>query len=111
MSSVSSSANIGLIRSIASPKFENIGGFGELVRMNSPVPDQPNTDYSGQVAIILTVNDKGFVISAKSTNGTTHPDQNVIKLVVDHVKKNVKFKAQPGAPIRTAYYTVQIDAG
>ena len=56
-------------------------------------------------------NDKGTVISAKSTNGTTHPDQNVIKLVVDHVKKNVKFKAQPGAPIRTAYYTVQIDAG
>ena len=87
------------------------GGFRELVRMNSPVPDQPNTDYSGQVAIILTVNDKGFVISAKSTNGTTHPDQNVIKLVVDHVKKNVKFKAQPGAPIRTAFYTVQIDAG
>ncbi len=87
------------------------GGFGELIRLNSPVPDQPNTDYSGQVSIILTVNDKGFVISAKSTNGTTHPDQNVIKLVVDHVKKNVKFKAQPGAPIRTAFYTVQIDAG
>ena len=87
------------------------GGFGELVRLNAPVPNQPNTDYSGQVAVLLTVNDKGVVISAKFTNGTTHPDQNVIKLVVDHVKKNVKFKAQPGAPIRTAYYTVQIDAG
>jgi hypothetical protein len=87
------------------------GGYGELVRLNAPVPNQPNTDYSGQVAVLLTVNDKGVVISAKSTNGTTHPDQNVIKLVVDHVKKNVKFKAQLGAPIRTAYYTVQIDAG
>ena len=61
--------------------------------------------------MIITVNDKGVVISAKSTSETTHPDQNVIKLVVDHVKKNVKFKAQPGAPIRTAYYTVRIDAG
>jgi len=87
------------------------GGFGQLVRTNAPVPDQPNTDYSGQVTVLLTVNDKGVVISAKSTSGTTHPDQNVIKLVVDHVKKNVKFKAQAGAPIRTAYYTVQIDAG
>lgn len=87
------------------------GGYGELVRLNAPAPNQPNTDYSGQVAVLLTVNDKGVVISAKSTNGTTHPDQNVIKLVVDHVKKNVKFKAQLGAPIRTAYYTVQIDAG
>jgi hypothetical protein len=87
------------------------GGYGELVRLNAPLPNQPNTDYSGQVAVLLTVNDKGVVISAKSTNGTTHPDQNVIKLVVDHVKKNVKFKAQLGAPIRTAYYTVQIDAG
>ena len=87
------------------------GGYGELVRLNAPVPDQPNTDYSGQVAILLTVNDKGVVISAKSTSATTHPDQNVIKLVVDHVKKNVKFKAQLGAPIRTAFYTVQIDAG
>ena len=87
------------------------GGYGELTRMNSPVPNQPNTDYSGQVTVLLTVNDKGVVISAKSTSGTTHPDQNVIKLVVDHVKKNVQFKAQAGAPIRTAFYTVQIDAG
>jgi len=85
-------------------------GFGRLIRLNAPRP-MPQTDYSGQVVIQLTVNDKGVVISAKSTSATTHPDQNVIKLVVDHVKKNVKFKAQPGAYIRTAYYTVQIEAG
>ena len=85
-------------------------GFGRLIRLNAPRL-MPQTDYSGQVVIQLTVNDKGVVISAKSTSATTHPDQNVIKLVVDHVKKNVKFKAQPGAYIRTAYYTVQIEAG
>ena len=87
------------------------GGFGKLIRLNTPVPDQPNTDYSGEVTVLLTVNDKGVVISDKSTSKTTHPDQNVIKLVVDHVKKNVKFKAQPGASIREHTYTVQIDAG
>ena len=87
------------------------GGFGELIRLNKPVPDQPNTDYDGQVTVLLTVNDKGVVISAKSTSATTHPDQNVIKLVVDYVKKNVKFKAQPGASLRKHTYSVQINAG
>ena len=69
----------------------------------------PLTDFSGTVVILLTVNDKGVVISAKSTSATTHPDQNVIKLVVDYVKKNVKFKAQPGASLRKHTYSVQID--
>lgn len=87
------------------------GGFGKLIRLNKPVPDQPNTDYDGQVTILLTVNDKGVVISAKSTSATTHPDQNVIKLVVDYVKKNVKFKAQPGASLRKHIYSVRINAG
>ena len=35
----------------------------------------------------------------------------LIKSVVDYVKKNVKYKAEEGAPNRKAFYTVYIKAG
>lgn len=88
------------------------GGFGKLIRTNAPKPPTQDLDVGGNICIELTVNDKGTVLIAKSIRSCTKvTDQNVIKNVVDFVKKNVKFKAQPGASIRKHTYTVYIEAG
>jgi hypothetical protein len=87
-------------------------GFGELTLLNKPKPPPQELDVGGYICIELTVNDRGQVLSAKSIYScTTIKSEDVIKNVVDYVKKNVKFKAQPGAPIRKRTYTVEIQAG
>ena len=86
-------------------------GYGDPKRENNPTPPDYDTDYSGNVCVELLINEQGKAISAKSCNSTSHPDQNVIKAVVDYVKKNVKYKAEQGAPNRQAFYTVYIQAG
>ena len=86
-------------------------GYGDPKRENNPTPPDYDTDYSGNVCVELLINAQGKAISAKSCNSTRHPDQNVIKSVVDYVKKNVKYKAEEGAPNRKAFYTVYIKAG
>ena len=86
-------------------------GFGGPQRENNPTPPNYDTDYGGNVCVELLINDQGKAISAKSCNSTSHPDQNVIKSVVEFVKKNVKYKAEEGAPNRKAFYTVYIKAG
>lgn len=86
-------------------------GYGDPKRENNPTPPDYDTDYSGNVCVELLINEKGQAISAKSCNSTSHPDQNVVKSVVEYVKKNVKYKAEPGAPNRKAFYTVYIQAG
>ena len=85
--------------------------WGPPKRTNNPKPPDYDTDFSGNVCVELLINAQGKAISAKSCNSTSHPDQNVISSVVDFVKKNVKYKAEEGAPNRTAYYTVYIKAG
>lgn len=85
--------------------------FGDPKRENNPTPPDYDTDYSGNVCVELLINAQGKAISAKTCNSTSHPDQNVIKSVVDYIKKNVKYKAEQGAPNRKAYYTVYIQAG
>ena len=85
-------------------------GYGDPKRENNPKPPDYNTDFSGNVCVELLINAQGKAISAKSCNSTSHPDQNVIKSVVEFVKKNVKYKAEPGAPNRKAFYTVYISA-
>jgi len=88
------------------------GDFGNLIRTNAPKPPTQDLDVGGNICIELTVNDKGTVLIAKSIRSCTKvTDQNAIKNVVDFIKKNVKFKAQPGAPIRKHTYTVYIQAG
>jgi len=88
------------------------GDFGSLIRTNAPEPPTQDLDVGGDICIELTVNDKGTVLIAKSIRSCTKvTNQDVIKNVVDFVKKNVKFKAQPGAPIRTHTYTVKVKAG
>jgi hypothetical protein len=86
-------------------------GYGDPKRENNPKPPDYDTDFSGNVCVELLINAQGKAISAKSCNSTSHPDQNVIKSVVEFVKKNVKYKAEQKAPNRTAYYTVYIKAG
>ena len=85
-------------------------GYGDPKRENNPKPPDYDTDFSGNVCVELLINAQGKAISAKSCNSTSHPDQNVIKSVVEFVKKNVKYKAEPGAPNRKAFYTVYISA-
>lgn len=85
--------------------------WGDPKRTNNPTPPDYDTDYSGNVCIELLINAQGKAISAKSCNSTSHPDQNVVKSVVDYIKKNVKYKAEPKAPNRKAFYTVYIQAG
>ena len=85
-------------------------GFGEPQRENNPIPPEYDTDYSGNVCAELLINAQGKAISAKACNSTSHPDQNVIKSVVEFVKKNIKYKAEEGAPNRKAFYTVYISA-
>jgi len=86
-------------------------GFGEPKRENNPTPPEYDTDYSGNVCVELLINAQGKAISAKACNSTSHPDQNVVKSVVEYIKKNVKYKAEPNAPNRKAFYTVYIEAG
>ena len=86
-------------------------GFGESKRENNPTPPEYDTDYSGNVCVELLINAQGKAISAKACNSTSHPDQNVVKSVVEYIKKNVKYKAEPNAPNRKAFYTVYIEAG
>ncbi len=85
--------------------------WGPAKRINNPKPPDYDTDFSGNVCVELLINAEGKAISAKSCNSTSHPDQNVIRSVVEFVKKNVKYKAEQKAPNRTAYYTVYIKAG
>ena len=85
-------------------------GYGDPKRENNPKPPDYDTDFSGNVCVELLINAQGKAISAKSYNSTSHPDQNLIKSVVEYVKKNVKYKAEPGAPNRKAFYTVYISA-
>ena len=85
--------------------------WGPPKRTNNPKPPDYDTDFSGNVCVELLINAQGKAISAKSCNSTSHPDQNVIRSVVEFVKKNVKYKAEQKAPNRTAYYTVYIKAG
>ena len=86
-------------------------GYGDPKRENNPKPPDYDTDFSGNVCVELLINAQGKAISAKSCNSTSHPDQNVIKSVVEFVKKNVKYKAEEGAPNRKAFYTFYIQAG
>ena len=86
-------------------------GYGDPKRENNPKPPDYDTDFSGNVCVELLINAQGKAISAKSCNSTSHPDQNVIKSVVEFVKKNVKYKAEEGSPNRNAFYTVYIQAG
>ena len=86
------------------------GSFGEPIRLNNPKPPDYDTDFSGNVCVELLINAQGKAISAKSFNSTSHPDQNVVKSVIEYIKKNVKYNAEPGAPNRKAFYTVYISA-
>ncbi len=85
--------------------------FGDPKRLNRPVPPDYDTDYSGNVCVELLISEKGEAISAKSCNSTSHPDQNVVKSVIEYIKKNVKYKAEPGAGNRKAFFSVYIQAG
>ena len=86
-------------------------GFGDPKRENNPTPPDYDTDFSGNVCVELLINAQGKSISAKACNSTSHPDQNVVKSVVEYIKMNVKYKAEPNAPNRKAFYTVYIEAG
>ena len=85
--------------------------FGDPIRLNTPTPPDYHTDYSGTVCVELLISEKGKAISAKSCNSTSHPDQNVVKSVIEYIKKNVKYKAEPGAGNRKAFFSVYIQAG
>jgi len=85
-------------------------GFGGPQRENNPTPPNYDTDYSGNVCVELLINDQGKAISAKSFSSTNHPEKEVIDSVVLYVAKNIRFKAEPGAPNRKAFYTVYVQA-
>jgi hypothetical protein len=85
--------------------------FGDPTRLNTPKPPDYETDFGGNVCVELLINEKGKAISAKSCNSTSHPDQNVVKSVIEYIKKNVKYKAEPGAGNRKAFFSVYIQAG
>ena len=85
--------------------------WGDPQRENNPSPPDIDTDFSGMVSVELIVNDLGKAIRANSSIYTNHPDEAVVKFIIDYVKKNIKYKAEPGAPIRKAYYKVYVSAG
>ena len=84
--------------------------YGDLVRINSPVPPQYETEFSGNICVELLIDQRGAAISAKSFSSTNHPEKEVIDSVVLYVAKNIRFKAEPGAPNRKAFYTVYVQA-
>ncbi len=80
------------------------------MRINSPVPPQYETEFSGNICVELLIDQRGAAISAKSFSSTNHPEKEVIDSVVLYVAKNIRFKAEPGAPNRKAFYTVYVQA-
>ena len=86
-------------------------GYGDPIRENDPIPPNYDTEFSGNICVELVIDQRGAAISAKSCSSTNHPDQKVIDSVILFVAKNIRFKAETGAPNRKAFYTVYIQAG
>ena len=86
-------------------------GYGHPIRENNPIPPNYDTEFSGNICVELVIDQRGAAISAKSCSSTNHPDQKVIDSVILFVAKNIRFKAEEGAPNRKAFYTVYIQAG
>jgi len=84
--------------------------YGDLVRINSPVPPQYETEFSGNICVELLIDQRGAAISTKSFSSTNHPEKEIIDSVVLYVAKNIRFKAESGAPNRKAFYTVYVQA-
>ena len=84
--------------------------FGGPKLLNKPTIPNFDTDYSGIVCAELLISEKGKAISAKSCNSTSHPDQYIVKSVIEYIKKNVTYKAEPGAGNRKAFFSIYIPA-
>jgi hypothetical protein len=91
-------------------------GFGDPIRENNPKPFDSvdpktgnkymKTEISGTVCVEMIIGNDGKVINAKKGGCTTHPEEDVVKKVIEYVKRNVKYKAEPRATQRKAYYQV-----
>lgn len=85
-------------------------GSGGPVRINDlkSNPKTPN-DQRCKIALKLTVDSRGAVVAASVVRANTSTtNQRLIDEVIKLVKKEVKYKENPGARNRTAYYTVSV---
>lgn len=88
-----------------------IGDGKTRVRLNNVDLPQYDVDFDSQIRMKLTVNANGDVIAATPIkSGTTCTDQRIINQVVTEVKRQVRYKKEPGAGLVYTYYTVEIDA-
>ncbi|SFT75910.1 hypothetical protein SAMN05216474_2213 [Lishizhenia tianjinensis] len=87
------------------------GSEGERIRLTDikSTPKTPNSEYC-KVALILTVNYEGKVISVSvNRTETTAENEALIDEIIALTKKEVRYKAKPvGYRVEKCFYTVSI---
>lgn len=82
----------------------------DRVRLNDPVFDHLQSNEYATIALVLTIDAQGNIISAicnKATTSTTN--QILINRVINEVKKQVKYNKDPGAPLTKVPLSVRIE--
>jgi len=80
-------------------------------RLNDASLPSYDTDFDSRIHLKLTINSNGDVVNASIIQSkTTCTDQRIINQVIAEVKRQVKYKKDPGAGLVYAFYTVQIEA-
>jgi hypothetical protein len=80
----------------------------ERFRLNDLNVDNINTDRITTVSLVMTIDENGQILTARSTSKTTTTDQRIINLVINEVKRQVRYNKAPSAPPAIVYFTIRI---
>lgn len=78
-------------------------------RLSDPAPVESN--YSGIVVLMVTINAEGTVVKASNINGeSTITDARIINQYIANVKSSVRFNKMPGTKPQTQKITISVKA-
>ncbi len=90
------------------------GGSGSgkgRIRKNDPILTDLKSNVNAYIYLKLTIDAQGNVVSASNIKAqTTTSNQILINKVIYHVKKQVKYNKDEGAPVAKVFMTVKVDA-
>ncbi len=95
---------------------EGDGGLGKgsganRIRLNDPSLPSYDIDQDATLTLKLTINDMGEITGAIVVKSrSTLSDQRIINSVIAEIRRQVKYKADPGSPSVQVFLTVGINA-
>jgi hypothetical protein len=87
------------------------GSGANRIRMNDPVLPSYDIDQDATLTLKLTINDMGEITGAIVVKSrSTLSDQRIINSVIAEIRRQVKYKADPGSPSAQVYLTVNVNS-